>query len=269
MMYDTLINKILGATGPPKGPPGPPIFLSADPILTALISTPVQFYLTWRVHKFSGVSVVIVFICMLSLSSLGAAIAMTTLVTMFPAFTEFGRFIPAAATWLISSAVADVLITGSLIATLSRRRTGMAITDSMINKIIIFTIETGLITAAFAVADAILFLSLPDAAFNFIPDFALSKLYTNTLLASLNVRSQRSSDMNRSEVILHVSGVGRDGVPHTTRGGDFAMSVSNPTSTRTSSLHFAGGRPKREQVGPWGGRRSSDSLDEESELGNQ
>jgi len=91
--------------------------------------------------------------------------------------------------WLLSACVADVLITASLVFSLSRRWTGFEATDDAISKIIRMTVQTGMLTAFFAIADVVFFLTLPHAALNFIWDLALSKLYTNCLMSTLNARA--------------------------------------------------------------------------------
>ncbi|KAG6828232.1 hypothetical protein H0H92_008730 [Tricholoma furcatifolium] len=72
---------------------------------------------------------------------------------------------------------------------LARWKTGFSGTDDAINRIIRLTIQTGFITAVFATLDVICFLALPHTTINFVWDFALSKLYTNALLSTLNARS--------------------------------------------------------------------------------
>jgi len=90
--------------------------------------------------------------------------------------------------WFLSSCVADILITVSLVMSLSRRKTGFSGTDSVIDKIIRMTIQTGMLTALFSILDVVCFMVLPHAAVNFIWDLALSKLYTNCLMSTLNAR---------------------------------------------------------------------------------
>ncbi|KAF5335883.1 hypothetical protein D9757_015140 [Collybiopsis confluens] len=83
--------------------------------------------------------------------------------------------------WFLTSCVADLLITGTLVRTL--RKTGFGATDTMIDKLIRLTVQTGMIT-------------------NFIWDLMLSKLYANCLMSTLNARS----------TLLHGSQNGSSGV---------------------------------------------------------
>ncbi|KAF5337614.1 hypothetical protein D9758_014927 [Tetrapyrgos nigripes] len=111
--------------------------------------------------------------------------------------------------WFLTSCVADVLITGTLVRSLSQRKTGFVVTDSVIDKIISrehllrdipkkcvhpfippsVTVRTGMITAICAIGDVVFFMTLPRTALNFLWDLALSKLYCNCLLSTLNARA--------------------------------------------------------------------------------
>lgn len=71
----------------------------------------------------------------------------------------------------------------------SKRKTGHKSTTVTINRIIRLTIQTGLVTMIFAIADLLLFTISRGTAVNFVWDFALSKLYTNALLSTLNARA--------------------------------------------------------------------------------
>ncbi|KAJ8691010.1 hypothetical protein PTI98_010626 [Pleurotus ostreatus] len=236
MMYDILV-KPLARTKPPSGPPKPPMLLSADAIVTVFISTPVQLFMARRICVLSESVIVPIIISVLSFVSLGGGTALSILVTVIPDFSRFNEFYPAVSTWLGASALADLLITGCLLFTLQRKRTGMRATDGIINKIMLrtsplsrshtartlmlgdggclcqVTIQTGLITTVFAIADLVLALSVQGKGLyvyvnslalstNFIPDFALSKLYTNTLLASLNARTDYGAILSSPDNLL-------------------------------------------------------------------
>jgi len=104
--------------------------------------------------------------------------------------------------WFLSATVADVLITGTLVINLSKRKTGFAATDDAISKIIRMTVQTGMITALFAIGDVIFFMTL-KSAWNFIWDLALTKIYANCLLSTLNARAglkEMSSHSNHRQI---------------------------------------------------------------------
>jgi len=107
-------------------------------------------------------------------------------------FKDFNKFNWEVGLWLGSAAAADLILAAWLIYSLYNSRTGFEKTDNIIKAIILFTINTSLLTAIAALCDMVTFITLPvnenlvNLAFNFI----LSKLYTNSMMASLNHRAK-------------------------------------------------------------------------------
>jgi len=91
--------------------------------------------------------------------------------------------------WWLTSTAADLLITGTLVRSLSKRKTGFVSTDNVIDKIIRSTVQTGMITSIFAIGDVVCFLALPHTAINFAWDITLAKLYATCLMSTLNGRA--------------------------------------------------------------------------------
>ncbi|KAF4566323.1 V-ATPase V1 sector subunit E [Pleurotus pulmonarius] len=94
--------------------------------------------------------------------------------------------------WLLSSALADILITVSLVAFLHPRKTGFPSTDRLLARIIRLAIQSGMATTACALTEGILVLAQSRfrLAFYLIPEFMLSKLYVNSIFATLNARER-------------------------------------------------------------------------------
>lgn len=184
-----------------------PRMLPTDPLLTILISTPIQIFIAWRIKIVSQMTWLAVVICGFAVCSLGiylflslchtyqitsfigGGLWLTIRIIQIQRFNRKPELHTPALFWLLASALADVVITVSLVINLSRRRTGFSETDDVVNKIIRMTIQTGCVTTIFALLDIICFLASPHSAINFVWDFALSKLYTNALMSSLNARS--------------------------------------------------------------------------------
>ncbi|KAI5118224.1 hypothetical protein M0805_000720 [Coniferiporia weirii] len=83
----------------------------------------------------------------------------------------------------------DFSVAGSLIFYLHRSRTGFRRSETIINRLIIFTINTGLVTSISA-AMSLIFSSLYPTALIYVAFFiCVSKLYVNSLFATLNSRS--------------------------------------------------------------------------------
>ncbi|KAG9219088.1 hypothetical protein CCMSSC00406_0001498 [Pleurotus cornucopiae] len=168
-----------------------PVMLMSDPIVMVMISTPIQCFIAWRINVISQSKAITAVIVFFSFSSLVGAYsaAITTSVTRSLTYPSLQRMSPAIITWLVSSATADVIITSSLVYHLYKRKTGIRATDDIINRIMRLTIQTGMITALFAALDVISFLAIKNTSMNFLWDFPLSKLYTNSLLSTLNARA--------------------------------------------------------------------------------
>ncbi|KAH8988333.1 hypothetical protein EDB92DRAFT_2011456 [Lactarius akahatsu] len=91
--------------------------------------------------------------------------------------------------WLSGNASADILIAGSLLSRLGRRRReGGHFSDHALSKVIRLTIETNVLTSTVGVVVLLVVVMFPDKIWYFCPLAVLGKLYSNTLLVSLNNR---------------------------------------------------------------------------------
>ncbi|KAJ3723379.1 hypothetical protein C8R42DRAFT_666072 [Lentinula raphanica] len=88
----------------------------------------------------------------------------------------------------VLGAVADVLIAAGLFYFLHRSRTGFKKSDTMISKLIMFTVSTGLLTSICAVASLLSILIWGKTLIYVAFYFSLGRLYSNSLLATLNAR---------------------------------------------------------------------------------
>lgn len=165
-----------------------PIMITATPTTNAAISTPVQIFTAWRIIVITRNKLVGFIICAFALVSLAFATYTAAVITIVREFIKKDQTIKPATVWFIASACADVLITGTLYFSLSRRKTGFKSTDQVINRIIKLTLQTGLLTLLFAISETVSFIASPRTTANFALDFPLSKLYTNALLSTLNAR---------------------------------------------------------------------------------
>ncbi|KAF7311791.1 hypothetical protein MIND_00189600 [Mycena indigotica] len=216
-----------------------PIMLRPDAVLTVLISAPTQLFVAWRLQVITHSYLLSGAIAILAVVAFGGGVAVSTVVSLHPDFASFPTFKPEVITWLVSSSACDVLLTASLVVSLWTRKSKVASTDSYVNKIIrcayrsrlrdvlatyrrpravVVTVQTGLITAAAASLDMLLYVLIPNTSYNFILDFPLSKLYTNSLLSTLNARPWRESaqDYNAPNVLFEQSG--RTGTSGTSGG---------------------------------------------------
>ncbi|KAK7460810.1 hypothetical protein VKT23_008739 [Stygiomarasmius scandens] len=157
--------------------------------MTVASSTIVQLCLAWRIRILNKSNVLFGGILFFTFSSFVGGVASTVCAALIPEFVRFKQFRWAILTWLSSTAVADVAISAYLVHFLVMNKGNFKKTDTVINKLIMLTIQTGAITSAAAVADLLTFMLIPDTTIQFIWDFSLCKLYSNCLLSTLNART--------------------------------------------------------------------------------
>jgi len=170
----------------------------ADPAMTGIIASCVQLFYAWRVKVVTNNIWAVMFIAACAITDMLAGIGTSIAVGMIPIFTEAVRFKVIVIIWLVSAAVADVCITVSLTYHLRKNKTGFAVTDDVVNRIIRLIVQTGAVTSVCATVDLIVFL-VDTTGTHLIFNVPLSKLYTNSLMSSLNSRggwkfSQPSGD---------------------------------------------------------------------------
>ncbi|KAJ3754700.1 hypothetical protein EV360DRAFT_86590 [Lentinula raphanica] len=94
----------------------------------------------------------------------------------------------------VLAAVGDTYIAALLTLLLHTSRTGFRRSDSIINKLIIFSINTGALTSLCAIASMLSILLAPNTFIYISFFFCMGRLYANSLLATLNVRSLLRKD---------------------------------------------------------------------------
>ncbi|EIW52153.1 uncharacterized protein TRAVEDRAFT_53581 [Trametes versicolor FP-101664 SS1] len=110
------------------------------------------------------------------------------------------RFTPSIAdfqsiSWLVSvsyglAGVTDVTLASTLVAVFRRSRTGSKRTDSVLDTLIIYSINTGVLTSVFSILAFIFALILPGNLIYAGLSIVGTKLYANSVLAVLNSRRE-------------------------------------------------------------------------------
>jgi len=120
----------------------------------------------------------------------------------------------------VLQAAVDTFLAISLCTWLHKSRTGIKQTDALINKLIIFFVNTGLLTSVLAIAVVISSLASPDTQYFAACYFVIGRLYTNSLLALLNSRNSSYQNANH----LHIS------IPLELSKGSEPSTIVPPTS---------------------------------------
>ncbi|KAJ7157253.1 hypothetical protein C8R46DRAFT_1113918 [Mycena filopes] len=128
-------------------------------------------------------------IWVLGLVSLGAAIAQTVRTTQLGHFSRLDVTKPIMTTQSASLLACDVVITTALIYSMRGKMGDIKSTNSMLTTLMVNAVSRGFLTAVCALLNLILFLVKPNTFYFFIGLILSSKLYMNSLLATLNTRN--------------------------------------------------------------------------------
>ncbi|KLO19244.1 hypothetical protein SCHPADRAFT_935569 [Schizopora paradoxa] len=180
-----------------------------DVVTTGLVSSVSHAFFSIRIYQFSHNRLIMLVVTAVSTARLGFAAAVTVIGFTTVTFAKFEPF-----AWLYCLAlglliVSDILVTASLCLLLQRSRTGFSRTNSIIDKLLVYLINTGLLTALFNCAVLICAVLLRTSLV-YIGLFNLvSKLYSNSLMAVVNSRHSLVHDASDGsfelqEVIGHV-----------------------------------------------------------------
>ncbi|KAH9938986.1 uncharacterized protein BXZ73DRAFT_99661 [Epithele typhae] len=99
---------------------------------------------------------------------------------------------------LATSTALDVLITGILCFYLRRRKSGLVRMDRIIGTLTLYTVENGLLTCLTTAVSLICWVRMQDNLIFLGLHLAISKLYANSFLASLNARKHLSGPASHS-----------------------------------------------------------------------
>ncbi|KAF7344436.1 hypothetical protein MSAN_01924800 [Mycena sanguinolenta] len=147
-----------------------------------------QIFLIHRVFKLTNNKCVVVVLVTLSAGSLVSGWMAGIRAGIIGEVRKFNLINPLVTCWLTLLAAVDLLITAILSFVLSRSKTGFRRTDTIINRLIRGAIQTGLFAFVFALSDLISFRFAPNTTFYGLFAFPIGRIYTNTLLDTLNAR---------------------------------------------------------------------------------
>ncbi|KLO10353.1 hypothetical protein SCHPADRAFT_525323 [Schizopora paradoxa] len=164
--------------------------LLVEVIFSALICLCVQSFLVLRVWRLSHGNWLITGV-LLALIMSEFVLSLIYVIQGFPlkTFANLPHIFGISRAMNIMSFISDLGITVALTVLLNASRTGYERSETVINKLIVFTINTGLLTALCAVMSLVTIQVLPNTFVYILFFLTISRLYTNTLLATLNARN--------------------------------------------------------------------------------
>ncbi|KAK0225148.1 hypothetical protein EDD85DRAFT_958886 [Armillaria nabsnona] len=160
------------------------------PIISSIASFVGQVFYAYRIFILSKSRILPIFVACVAMTS--SAAAMVTGVYSF----EAGNIIElntkkvsiCVGIWCGASALCDIIIAICMTYYLIRSNTGFRQTQILITRLIRLTVETGTVTAVFALLNLILFFAFPHQTFYTPPTLLMPKLYANTIYMVLNSR---------------------------------------------------------------------------------
>lgn len=175
------------------------------PLLTGIVMSIVHAFYVWRIIVLGKRYLPALLVVILSAGSL----AMTIVVTIHLYQNSNKDTLEAVSTtiqvitiYLAFSAAADIVISIAMLVFLiqASRKSQHTETTTRLQKLIKYTVETGVATSCGALTDVILFHSLPNTNWHFVIFLSLSKIYANTLFATLNSRMNLAAAHTRSQL---------------------------------------------------------------------
>jgi len=158
--------------------------------LGACVGAIVKSTYTFRVWSFSGRNTpVTIVLTTLILAQLGFAFAYTARAFHFDRLLYVDRIKTLATIALSLGVVTDVGIAGALCYFLHKLRTGWSKSDTLINTLSLYAINTGVLTSVVSLGTLITLNLMPDNFIFMSIYFVLSKLYAISLMTTLNTRT--------------------------------------------------------------------------------
>ncbi|KAH9064354.1 hypothetical protein EDB87DRAFT_1829310 [Lactarius vividus] len=162
------------------------------PIIGSILSLAVQLFFVYRIWVLSERSSWFLCLLICFCSTVAAVVACYRGIYMYfdtefpnPGVAEIPVLI-----WMTGNTLADLLIACSIFFYLGRRRKegDGQFSDHALSKIVRLTIETNVLTSTVGIVSLLMIAVFPDKRYFACPLAVLGKLYSNTLLVSLNNR---------------------------------------------------------------------------------
>ncbi|KAF5348604.1 hypothetical protein D9756_009579 [Leucocoprinus leucothites] len=161
-------------------------------LIGSVVGTIVKTYFGLRVWRFSGRNIWITgLIIFLAFAQLGLATAYAIKAFALPGIFAARQLQVLGTISLGTGVLTDIVTAATLCYFLNRLRTGHQTSDSLVNMLCRYAINTGVLTSTVSTATVVLYNVMPDTNLFFIAFyFILSKLYAISFMATLNTRRQ-------------------------------------------------------------------------------
>ncbi|KAJ7158596.1 hypothetical protein C8R46DRAFT_1224540 [Mycena filopes] len=171
-----------------------------------------RVYILTREHgKFFKASLIGIYaVGILAVLQLSAGTAQTVMSYKLRSFAKLDQTTAITTLQTAASVLCDVVITIHLCFYLARSRSGLATTERMLRALAINAVNRGMLTAITSILTMILFLVSPHTFWFFLSIAPNSKLYMNSMLATLNMRGHiwRKYNPNGDRETINVGDIG-------------------------------------------------------------
>ncbi|EIW64095.1 uncharacterized protein TRAVEDRAFT_138556 [Trametes versicolor FP-101664 SS1] len=188
----------------------------------------VQSFYAVRVWKLSGrrlylVIPVVAFIA----AEFSVAMAYAIQALSFKTFEDLGKIKVLSISINGFAAAGDVVIAAILCTILQVSKTGFSKSNLLVNRLIVFSVNTGLLTSVCACMSLITILALPNTFVYICFFFLIGRLYSNSLMATLNARKSL-----REKSTIHDTSMSLRDINPSGGGATANMSPFSPTTKR-------------------------------------
>ncbi|KZT25416.1 hypothetical protein NEOLEDRAFT_1133797 [Neolentinus lepideus HHB14362 ss-1] len=171
----------------------------------AFVGTIVKACFAMRVWRFSGHNIPVTgLVLVLTCAQMGTATLFTVKAFMLDSLIHLSKLKAFGTLSLALGVTTDAVTAIALCYFLGRLKTGYSNSDSLVNSLSLYAVNTGLLTSAFSLATLILYNTMPD---NFIFMgfyFVVSKMYAVSFVATLNTRRTvrgKGTDRERTDPV--------------------------------------------------------------------
>ncbi|KAF8904577.1 hypothetical protein CPB85DRAFT_1437761 [Mucidula mucida] len=157
-------------------------------VLTSIAAMITHVFLSWRYYSLT--KNVYIYVFLLCAATTSMALGFTTGIRCWQLgeFVLFLEVVGVITGWLVCQAALDIIIAALLSWTFFMSRTGFHRTDDVLKRLIRGSIQTGLLAALWSIGDLVGFLVSPESWIYFFFATCIGRMYTNTLMDTLNCR---------------------------------------------------------------------------------
>ncbi|KAJ7223563.1 hypothetical protein GGX14DRAFT_558130 [Mycena pura] len=184
-----------------------------------IVAVLVQSFLTVRYWRFTKNITVTLSICLLIIAAFGGAFSVAIIVLLSPTFHNRARLEIPVTTWLATGTAVDICIATSLLWEIRKSHIEGHDRNSLFNRVVAITIQTGTASAAVAIASLMAYLLNGPSNVSLSIVNCLGHVYILSMLSNLNIRTSGNSSPNEVTQLSCATRGAEQGTLHLTTVG--------------------------------------------------